>query len=95
MMGGIPAIALAMIFAARKENRKQVAGFLGGVALVSFISGITEPIEYSFVFLSPILLVVHALFTGVFMAISTGMRIEVGFGFSAGLIDYIISFVQS
>jgi len=95
MMGGVPAIALAMIYSAKKENRNQVAGFLGGVALVSLISGITEPIEYSFVFLSPILLVVHSLLTGIFMAISTAMRIQVGFGFSAGLIDYSISIAQS
>jgi len=95
MMGGIPAIALAMIYTAKKENRKQVAGFLGGVAIVSLISGITEPIEYSFVFLSPILLVVHALLTGIFMAITTAMQIQVGFGFSAGLIDYSISIAQS
>lgn len=95
MMGGIPMAAVAMIFAAKKENRKQVSGFLGGVAAVSIISGITEPIEFSFVFLSPLLLVIHALMTGVFMAISTGMHIQVGFGFSAGLIDYIVSFAQS
>lgn len=95
MMGGVPAIAIAMIFAAKKEHRKQVAGFLGGVAAVSFISGITEPIEFSFVFMSPILLVAHALLTGIFMAITTAMHIQVGFGFSAGLIDYIVSFAQS
>lgn len=95
MMGGIPAIALAMIMTAEKSRRKEVAGFLGGVALVSFISGITEPIEFSFVFLSPILLGVHAVLSGIFMAITTAMGIQVGFGFSAGLIDYMVSFPQS
>jgi len=95
MMGGIPAIAVAMIFAAKKENRKEVSGFLGGVALVSLISGITEPIEFSFVFLSPLLLVIHALLTGVFYAITTLMQIQIGFGFSAGIIDYAISLPQS
>lgn len=95
MMGGIPAIALAMIMAAKKENRKMVSGFLGGVALVSFVSGITEPIEYSFVFIAPILLVIHALLTGLFMALTTALHIQVGFGFSAGIIDYCISFPQS
>lgn len=95
MMGGVPAIALAMIFAANKENRSKMAGFLGGIALVSFISGITEPIEFSFVFISPLLLVIHALLTGVVIAITTAMHIQVGFGFSAGLIDYIVSFAQS
>ncbi|PPE05755.1 PTS transporter subunit EIIC [Williamsoniiplasma lucivorax] len=95
MMGGIPAIAIAMIFAAKKENRAKMGGFFGGVALVSLISGITEPIEFSFVFVSPLLLVIHALLTGIFVATSTGMGIQVGFGFSAGLIDYIVSFAQS
>lgn len=95
MMGGIPAIALAMIYTAKPENRVKVAGFLGGVALVSFISGITEPIEFSFVFISPLLLAIHALITGCFMAIATSMHIQVGFGFSAGLIDYCVSFAQS
>ncbi|AGY41752.1 putative PTS system, N-acetylglucosamine-specific II ABC component [Mesoplasma florum W37] len=95
MMGGVPAIAIAMICTAKPENRKEIAGFLGGVALVSLVSGITEPIEFSFVFISPILLVIHALLAGVFVAISTGMQIQLGFGFSAGLIDYIASFAQS
>ncbi|WP_338973659.1 PTS transporter subunit EIIC [Spiroplasma endosymbiont of Tricholauxania praeusta] len=95
MMGGIPAAALAMIMAAKKENRKMVSGFLGGVALVSFISGITEPIEFSFVFIAPLLLVIHALLTGIFIAITTALHIQVGFGFSAGIIDYCISFAQS
>jgi len=95
MMGGVPAIAVAMILAAKKENRKEVAGFLGGVAVVSLVSGITEPIEFSFVFLSPLLLILHSLLTAIFVAITTAMRIEVGFGFSAGLIDYCISIPQA
>jgi PTS system N-acetylglucosamine-specific IIC component len=95
MMGGVPAIAIAMIFTAKKENRKQVAGFLGGVAAVAFLSGITEPVEFSFVFLSPLLLVIHAGLTAIFVGITTAMHIQVGFGFSAGLIDYCISFAQS
>lgn len=95
MMGGVPAIAIAMIFAANKENRRKIAGFLGGVALVSFISGITEPIEFSFVFISPLLLLIHSVLTGVIIAITTAMHIQVGFGFSAGLIDYCVSFAQS
>ncbi|ATZ18907.1 PTS system, N-acetylglucosamine-specific IIBC component [Williamsoniiplasma somnilux] len=95
MMGGIPAIALAMIFTAKKENRKQVSGFLGGVAAVSFISGITEPIEFTFAFISPLLLGIHAALTGIFIAITTAMHIQIGFGFSAGLIDLAVSFAQS
>jgi PTS system N-acetylglucosamine-specific IIC component len=78
-----------------KRNRKQVAGFLGGVAAVAFLSGITEPVEFSFVFLSPLLLVIHAGLTAIFVGATTWMHIQVGFGFSAGLIDYCISFAQS
>lgn len=95
MMGGIPAIAIAMIMTAKKENRQQVAGFLGGVAMVALVSGITEPIEFSFAFISPVLLVIHALLSAMFMAFSTSMQIQIGFGFSAGLIDYIVSFAQA
>lgn len=95
MMGGVPAIAAAMIFASKKDRRTEVMGFLGGVALVSFVSGITEPVEFSFVFLSPVLLLVHAGMSAIFMMITTAMQIQIGFGFSAGLIDYAASFAQS
>ncbi|AGR41903.1 PTS transporter subunit EIIC [Spiroplasma diminutum] len=95
MMGGLPMAAVAMIFTADKENRKEMAGFLGGVAGVAFLSGITEPLEFSFVFIAPVLLGVHAGLTGIFMAITTAMKIQIGFGFSAGFIDYAISFAQS
>ncbi|AKX34508.1 PTS system, N-acetylglucosamine-specific IIC component [Spiroplasma litorale] len=95
MMGGLPLAAIAMIMAAHKQNRKEVAGFLGGVAGVSLLSGITEPIEFSFVFIAPVLLGIHAIMTGVFVGITTAMKIQIGFGFSAGLIDYLISFAQS
>ncbi|MDQ7982893.1 MAG: PTS transporter subunit EIIC [Spiroplasma sp.] len=95
MMGGIPAIALAMILTAKPENRSNVITFLGGTSLVSVISGITQPIEFSFAFISPLLYSIHSLLTGVFMAITTAMGIQIGFDFSAGLIDYIISFSQS
>src|SRR5699024_12095205 len=74
MMGGVPAIAVAMIFTAKKENRKNVAGFLGGVAAVAFLSGITEPIEFSFVFLSPLLLVIHAGLTAILDRKSTRLN---------------------
>lgn len=95
MMGGVPAIALAMIFTAEKSRRREVAGFLGGVAVVSFVSGITEPIEFSFVFIAPLLLVLHGLLAAIFVGLTTAMHIQVGFGFSAGLIDYIVSLGQS
>ncbi|AHI53867.1 PTS system N-acetylglucosamine-specific IIC component [Spiroplasma sabaudiense Ar-1343] len=95
MMGGMPMAAVAMIMAAPKAKRQQVAGFLGGVAAVSFISGITEPIEFSFVFIAPVLFGIHVGLSAVFFAVSTAMRIQLGFGFSAGLIDYVVSFAQS
>ncbi|ALD66117.1 PTS transporter subunit EIIC [Spiroplasma cantharicola] len=95
MMGGLPMAAVAMIMTADKNNRKEIAGFLGGVAGVSFLSGITEPLEFSFVFIAPVLLGVHAGLTGIFMAITTAMKIQIGFGFSAGFIDYAASLPQS
>jgi PTS system N-acetylglucosamine-specific IIC component len=70
------------------------SGFFPVIA-VAFLSGITEPVEFSFVFLSPLLLVIHAGLTAIFVGITTAMHIQVGFGFSAGLIDYCISFAQS
>ncbi|AUM62445.1 PTS transporter subunit EIIC [Spiroplasma monobiae] len=95
MMGGLPMAAVAMIMTSDKENRKEIAGFLGGVAGVSFLSGITEPLEFSFVFIAPVLLGVHAGLTGIFMAITTSMKIQIGFGFSAGFIDFAASLPQS
>ncbi|RJS58924.1 N-acetylglucosamine-specific PTS transporter subunit IIBC [Bacillus sp. PK3_68] len=91
MMFGLPAAAAAMIAAAKKEKRKAVAGMLGGLALTSFLTGITEPIEFLFMFLSPLLYVVHALLTGLSMAISVMLGIHHGFGFSAGAIDYFLN----
>ncbi|GFR36433.1 hypothetical protein TCEA9_22450 [Thermobrachium celere] len=72
-----------MIFAAKKEYGKQVTGMLLGVAFTSFLTGITEPIEFTFMFLSPVLYVLHALFTGLALAISTSLGVKLEFGFSA------------
>ena len=91
-MFGFPAVALAMIRLAKPENRKAVAGVLGSAALTAIITGITEPIEYSFIFLSPILLVVNAFLFGLFNALSVAFGIRMGIGFSNGLIDYIMTF---
>ena len=91
-MFGFPAVALAMIRLAKLENRKAVAGVLGSAALTAIITGITEPIEYSFIFLSPILLVVNAFLFGLFNALSVALGIRMGIGFSNGLIDYIMTF---
>lgn len=92
MMFALPAACLAMITAAKKEQRKEVTGMLLGVAFTSFLTGITEPIEFTFMFISPILYGLHALLTGLSLAISTALGVKLGFGFSAGLIDYVLSF---
>ncbi|WP_250638037.1 PTS transporter subunit EIIC [Spiroplasma eriocheiris] len=93
--GGIPATGLAMIMTAHKSRRREVATFIGGVALVSFLTGIDEPLVFIWIFLSPLLLVIHAVLTAIFAAVVVGMGIRLGFGFSAGLIDYLISVPKS
>ncbi|MFJ5773605.1 PTS transporter subunit EIIC [Streptomyces sp. NPDC093094] len=91
MMFALPAAALAITHTARPERRKEVGGLMLSVALTSFVTGITEPIEYSFLFIAPGLYAVHALLTGVSMAVSWGLGVHDGFSFSAGLIDYVIN----
>ena len=91
-MFGFPAVALAMTLLAKPENRKAVAGVLGSAALTAIITGITEPIEFSFLFLSPVLLVVNALLFGLFNAVSVAMGVRMGIGFSNGLLDYIMTY---
>ena len=93
-MGGLPGAALAMTLAAPKENRKEIGVFLASVGSVAFLTGIDEPIVFTFVFLSPILYVLNAVFTAFFGMIVTASHISLGFGFSAGLIDYLISVTQ-
>ncbi|WP_297522423.1 PTS transporter subunit EIIC [uncultured Clostridium sp.] len=92
MMFGLPAIALAIYFAAKKEQRKAVAGMLASLAFTSFLTGITEPIEFMFIFLSPVLLVAHAILTGLSMGVTAAFGVLHGFGFSAGFIDYVLNF---
>src|SRR3954471_18452907 len=92
MMFGLPGAALAMIAAAKKEKRKSIAGMFIGVALTSLITGITEPIEFSFMFIAPLLYGIHALLTGLSFVIVTILGIKDGFTFSAGAIDYILNF---
>ncbi|MEY9991672.1 PTS system N-acetylglucosamine-specific IIC component [Streptomyces sp. V4I8] len=91
MMFALPAAALAITHCAKPHRRKEVAGLMTSVALTSFVTGITEPIEYSFMFIAPLLYAVHALLTGVSMAVTWGLGVHDGFSFSAGLIDYIIN----
>ncbi|WP_078594320.1 N-acetylglucosamine-specific PTS transporter subunit IIBC [Evansella clarkii] len=92
MMFGLPAAAIAMIFAAKKKYRKAVAGGMIGIAVTSFLTGITEPIEFSFMFLSPLLYVTHAILTGISMMVAVMLDIRHGFGFSAGAFDYLLNF---
>ena len=92
MMFAMPAACLAMIHEARTSERKATAGLLISAALTSLITGVTEPIEFSFMFLAPLLFALHAVLTGVSMALTAALGIRDGFGFSAGLIDYILNF---
>jgi PTS system N-acetylglucosamine-specific IIC component len=92
MMFGLPAACLAMYYAARPENRKLVGGMLMSMALTAFLTGVTEPIEFTFMFLAPILYVIHGVLTGISMALMTFLGVRLGFTFSAGAFDYIISY---
>jgi PTS system N-acetylglucosamine-specific IIC component len=92
MMFGLPAACLAMYHAARPERRRAVAGLLFSLALTSALTGVTEPIEFTFMFLAPALYVIHAVLTGVSMAVMDLLNVRLGFGFSAGLFDYVLSF---
>ncbi len=95
MMFGLPAACLAMYQAARSERKKAVGGLLASMALTAFLTGITEPIEFSFMFLAPVLYVIHALLTGLAMTVMDILGVHLGFGFSAGLFDYLINFNKS
>lgn len=90
MMFGLVGAALAMYKTANPENRKQVSGALFSVGFTSFLTGITEPIEFMFMFLAPSLYIIHALLTGLALAVSYMLNIKHGFSFSAGAIDYFL-----
>jgi len=92
MMFGLPAACLAMYHTALPDRRKAVAGMLLSLALTSFLTGVTEPIEFSFMFLAPALYALHALLTGLSMVVMNLLGVKLGFGFSAGLFDYILSY---
>jgi len=92
MMFGLPAACLAMYHAARPDKHKAVGGMLASLALTSFLTGVTEPIEFSFMFLAPALYAIHAVLTGVSMALLDLLHVRLGFTFSAGLFDYVLNF---
>ncbi|MFD5889537.1 PTS transporter subunit EIIC [Streptomyces sp. NPDC060334] len=87
MMFGLPAAALAIAHTARPERRKAVTGMMVSLALTSFVTGVTEPIEFSFMFIAPLLYAIHAVLTAISMAITWALGVHAGFTFSAGLID--------
>ncbi|MFE0374879.1 PTS transporter subunit EIIC [Streptomyces inhibens] len=91
MMFGLPAAALAIAHTARPERRKAVLGMMISLALTSFVCGITEPIEFSFMFIAPVLYAIHALLTAVSMAVTWALGVHDGFTFSAGFIDYALN----
>ncbi len=92
MMFGLPAACFAMIAAAKKDRRAEVSGMLIGIAFASFLTGITEPIEFAFMFLSPLLYGIHALLTASSMVLAYVLDIHHGFGFSAGAIDFFLNY---
>ncbi|MEH6888188.1 glucose-specific PTS transporter subunit IIBC [Bacillus sp. JJ864] len=90
MMFGLPAAALAMYHEARPENKKIAAGILASAALTSFLTGITEPIEFSFLFVAPVLFGIHAVFAGLSFMTMQILNVKIGMTFSGGLIDFIL-----
>ncbi|MDA0911096.1 MAG: N-acetylglucosamine-specific PTS transporter subunit IIBC [Proteobacteria bacterium] len=92
MMFGLPAACFAMYRHAHSHKQKAVAGMLFSIALTAFLTGVTEPIEYSFMFLAPVLYIIHALLTGISMVVMYVLGVKLGFTFSAGLIDYVLFF---
>src|SRR5207245_1264887 len=92
MMFGLPAAFLAII---RHANFPKVAaGILISAALTSFLTGVTEPVEFAFLFVAPVLYLVHAILTGTALAVCTALGIRIGFTFSAGLTDFLINFTK-
>ncbi|MDQ7733967.1 N-acetylglucosamine-specific PTS transporter subunit IIBC [Halomonas sp. SpR1] len=92
MMFGLPAAALAMYHAAPKGRRVQVGGLLLSLALTAFLTGVTEPIEFTFMFLAPLLYGLHALLTGISVALLHWLDVKLGFTFSAGAFDFALSY---
>ncbi|WP_421382943.1 glucose-specific PTS transporter subunit IIBC [Bacillus salacetis] len=90
MMFGLPAAALAIYHEARPERKKIVAGIMGSAALTSFLTGITEPLEFSFLFVAPVLFGIHAIFAGLSFMTMHLLDVKIGMTFSGGLIDYIL-----
>ena len=92
MIFGLPAACLAMYRSARPDRRAEIGGLLLSLALTSMLTGVTEPIEFTFMFLAPVLYALHAVLTGAAMALMDALHVRLGFGFSAGLLDYALDY---
>jgi N-acetylglucosamine PTS system EIICBA or EIICB component len=92
LMFGLPGACLAMYRSAPPERRAAVAGLLGSLALTTFLTGVTEPVEFTFMFLAPLLYAFHAVATGLAMVLMDLFHIRLGFSFSAGFFDYVLNF---
>lgn len=90
MMFGLPAAALAIYHEAKPENKKVIAGIMGSAALTSFLTGITEPLEFSFLFVAPLLFAVHAVFAGLSFMTMQLLNVKIGMTFSGGVIDFLL-----
>ncbi|WP_227937978.1 glucose-specific PTS transporter subunit IIBC [Alkalihalobacillus deserti] len=90
MMFGLPAAALAIYHCARPEQKKIVAGIMGSAALTSFLTGITEPIEFSFLFVAPVLFAIHTFFAGLSFMVMQILNVKIGMTFSGGVIDFLL-----
>ncbi len=95
MMFGLPAACLAMYHTAKPERRRAAGGLLLSMALTSFLTGVTEPIEFTFMFLAPGLYALHAVLTGAAMVTMDLLQARLGFSFSAGFFDYVLNYNKS
>jgi PTS system N-acetylglucosamine-specific IIC component len=94
MMFGLPGAALAMYLTARTKRRKVTYGIMLSAAIASFFVGVTEPLEFAFMFVAPWLYLIHAVFTGISVAIAAMLPTRLGFGFSAGFIDMVLQWAN-
>ena len=94
-MFGLPAVCVAMYHATPPDNRFKVGGVLMSMALTCFLTGVSEPVEFAFMFIAPMLYLIHALLTGLALVIMDAMNVKIGFGFSAGLFDYVLNYNKS
>jgi PTS system N-acetylglucosamine-specific IIC component len=92
MMFGLPAAAMAMYTTAKPENKKMVGGVLISAAITSFVTGVTEPIEFAFMFVAPVLYVLHAVLAAASAYIAVSLDARSGFSFSAGAIDFVLNY---